>query len=209
MFPIAEILIIAAALTYIVSDIKDYNTIRYISKPLATLLVIFVALYSQNQSDSLYKNLILSGLVLSLAGDVFLMLRKDMFLQGLISFFIAHIFFIIAISLEFGFGTNIYLLIIPLIYALIVLWKLFPSADKLKIPLIAYSLMLVIFLWQSANLYYLSSTNSAAYAFYGSLFFIISDTFLAFAKFKRKRKYSTVLIHTTYWFAIYLLAISA
>ena len=79
----------------------------YLFKPLTMLLII--ALFSTKTALTLntYSSLLLIGLLCSLAGDIFLMLPKDRFLPGLISFFLAHLAYIAAFTINGGFGIAI------------------------------------------------------------------------------------------------------
>lgn len=64
----------------------------YIFKPLATLLLLALAL-SLPATSAGYRLAVLCGLVFSTAGDIFLMLPRDRFVAGLASFLIAHLFY--------------------------------------------------------------------------------------------------------------------
>src|SRR5690606_6397490 len=88
--------VVTAALT-IVSKARESKRGEYVFKPLTTVLILAIALLADNPISSTYRALIVAGLVASLAGDVFLML-PDRFTPGLLSFLIAHIFYILAFT---------------------------------------------------------------------------------------------------------------
>ena len=67
-----------------------------IFKPLTTILIIGFPLLFWNDAKPKYNITILIALVFCLVGDVFL-LDDDMFIYGLGSFLIGHLFFTIAI----------------------------------------------------------------------------------------------------------------
>ncbi len=200
--------IIVSALAYIIAEYKNASAIKYVFKPLTTLLVIFIAFNQMNNLDDNYAYLIIAGLLFSLVGDVFLMYPRDKFVYGLGSFLIAHIIFIIAISDGFHSVNEILILLPAAVYTIIFLKIILPKTGKMKWPVIIYALVLMIFLWQASVAYYYSAEVSAFNAFLGAVLFVISDSLLAYAKFVRKKPYSIAVIHITYWMALVYMAIS-
>ena len=76
----------------------------YVFKPLTTVLIIAATLWCFTPAMGHYRNIILVGLTLSLAGDVFLMLPGNKFIPGLASFLAAHLAYVWAFSLGVGFA---------------------------------------------------------------------------------------------------------
>lgn len=75
---------------------RDDRRLERVFKPLTMLLLIGAALLSwEGDYDARFVATI-AALLFSLAGDVFLMQDRDLFLQGLFSFFIAHIAYVVA-----------------------------------------------------------------------------------------------------------------
>ena len=101
MYLLIVIIFISASL-YIYSDFIKNQTLKYIFKPLTTILIIILAIIHHSESTNLYGYLIITGLVFSLIGDVYLMLPIDKFIHGLAAFLIAHIFYIVAFCSGFG-----------------------------------------------------------------------------------------------------------
>jgi uncharacterized membrane protein YhhN len=102
MLAILSILIAAAALLTIIGQYRS-RAMVYVFKPLTTLLIIVLALQMHGETTPRYFHLVAAGLVFSLAGDVFLMLPKDRFVAGLLSFLIAHLLYILAFGGEVGY----------------------------------------------------------------------------------------------------------
>ena len=196
-----------SAILYLVFDHKKSKLI-FVFKPLTTILVIIIAFLQPSGILETYKYLILTGLVFSLIGDVFLMLPSDKFIHGLASFLIAHIFFIVAFTLDFGPYFEWTLLIPAAIITFPFLWFLLPKTGKMKIPVFVYSLMLMIFLWQATGRFYYLAETTAFYTLIGAVLFIISDSVLAYTRFVKELKISHSLIHFTYWGALVFLALS-
>lgn len=69
---------------------------HYIAKPLATIAIIVLAATATNPLSARYQRYMVGGLVLSLLGDVLLMLPTDLFAFGLGAFLLAHLCYISA-----------------------------------------------------------------------------------------------------------------
>ena len=206
-----QILLIAisiSGLLFIVFDYQKKTELRYVFKPLTTLLIILLAILQEPQVSELYKQLILAGLIFSLAGDVFLMLPKDRFIAGLGSFFIAHLFFIFAFAGDFGPYWGWGYLIPIVLYAAIFLKILLPHTKKMTIPIIAYVLVLLVFLWQASGRGYVLGGSSPALAFFGAVLFVASDSILAYDRFVKGFKFATFFIMLTYWLAQVFITLS-
>ncbi len=193
---------------YILGDLLRIPLLKYVFKPLATILIIFFALLQPMETSETYKFLIITALVFSLVGDVFLLLPSDKFVHGLVSFLIAHLFFIAAFALGFGPYLEISYLIPSAIYAVVFLWVLLSKTGNLKIPVLVYSLVLMVFLWQASGRFYYLADSSSSLILTGAVLFIVSDTVLAYDRFVRSYKFSSALIHSTYWAALFFLVLS-
>ncbi len=207
MFLLIIIISISAGL-YIYSDFKKNQILKYIFKPLTTILIIILAIIHQSESTNLYGYLIIAGLVFSLIGDVYLMLPTDKFIHGLAAFLIAHIFYIVAFSSGFGPYFDIGYLIPAAIYTLLFLWLLLPKTGKMKLPVLVYSLVLMTFLWQASGRFFYLGNQTSLYIIIGAILFVISDSILAYARFIKSYKLSQLLIHVTYWGAQVFIALS-
>ncbi len=206
-----QILLFAIFITgmlYIVFDFRNKASLRYIFKPLTTLLIILLAVLQEPEVSEYYKYLIISGLVFSLAGDIFLMLPKDRFIAGLGSFFVAHLFFILAFAGDFGPYWGWGYLIPIAIYAVVFLKILLPHTKKMTIPVIAYVLVLLAFLWQASGRGYVLGGSSPALAFFGAVLFVASDSILAYDRFVKGFKFASFFIMLTYWLAQVFIALS-
>lgn len=182
------------------------NTVVYVFKPLATTLVLFIVLVSGTLS-SLYSQLIAIALVFSLAGDVFLMLPKDRFIAGLASFLVAHVFLIVAFSLQ-PFGINWWLLLTIVILATTMFLVLSPNLNNLKLPVGAYILVIAVMVWLGCENWLKNSTFSTQIVALGSILFLISDGLLALNRFKKPFKSADIFILSTYFTAIWCFALS-
>ena len=75
---------------------RKWQIVEYVAKP--AVMVCLIAWLGMNNGWSLPLLWFTVGLVFSLAGDVFLMLPKERFIAGLVSFLLAHIAYIIGLN---------------------------------------------------------------------------------------------------------------
>ena len=200
--------ILISGFIYILSDYTVKPVFRYIFKPLTTILIILLAVFQTPEVSENYKYLIIGGLLFSLAGDIFLMLPGDRFIAGLVSFFIAHILYICAFAGDMGPYLEWSYLIPVLTYAAVFLAILLPHTKKMSIPVIAYTLVLAVFLWQAAGRGLTLEGNSPDIAFLGAVLFVASDSVLAYDRFVKGFKFAGVFIMLTYWAAQVFIALS-
>lgn len=209
MLPLLSIAIFSSAALTIRAEYNGPRSMVYLFKPLTTLLIVYFALSADWQMHTAYQKWILAGLVFSLFGDIFLMLPKDRFIPGLISFLIAHIFYIVAFSLPHGFQWGLFSLVIFLIYALFFFKALLPFVPgALKIAVIIYGIALMVMGWQAMERWLSLQNIAALFAFSGAVFFIVSDSLLALNRFKTKFNSAQLMVLSTYFLAQWLIALS-
>lgn len=177
------------ALGDLVGRLLDSQTVDFIFKPLL-LPILFIYFYvSVSGKKDLFFKLILFALFFSWLGDIFL-LFEAYFAQGLLSFLIAHLCYIVAYQVSVK-GSNkksilskYPLLLLPFIgYFLFFYGILFSKLGNLQIPVFVYALILIgmgIFALNRKNKV---SEQSFLYIFIGALFFILSDSCIAINKF--------------------------
>lgn len=187
--------------------------LAYITKPLLTILLLVFYILKADQIETFIVIALLAGL----AGDVFLMLpdKNVFFMAGLFSFLAGHLFYIFAFikasdNLS-GLGYWFYLLAIPyLVVGLVIFKKLKPYAGKLKPYVAGYILTIVCMGVSSITSLKLAENAWFLLAVIGSVLFMISDSCLAFAKFKKVKSKDGVIMLTyglaqmllTIWFVI-------
>jgi len=202
------IIISIVAILHIVSDVKQKWLLTYIFKPLTMLIVIGLVLVKTDLEVS-YNQWILVGLVLSLIGDIFLMLRPQKFIAGLVSFLMAHLCYVYAFF-QSTQGNDIHwlaslLLPFGLIY-LAILWK---HLGKYRAPVLAYFIAIGSMLFFASAMFIVEMSLMSKYAFIGAILFAISDGVLAWRKFVKSMKYGQFYVMSTYFSAQTLLALSA
>ena len=181
-------------------------TLRYIFKPLTTVLILALALLLPDEVSPLYRTLIAVGILFSLGGDIFLMLPRDAFVWGLASFLVAHLFYIAAYISRAGLQMNWLLLAPFVLYVAVLLYLLLPHTGVVRVPVILYAVVLMAMGWQAAALWWAVRDTAALLAMAGALLFIASDSILALDKFRAPIPQRDLLIMSTYYGALLLIA---
>ncbi len=180
----------------------------YVFKPLATLLILALALF-QSASLPEYRWAVVAGLVFSTAGDIFLMLPRERFVAGLVSFLIAHLFYIFAFSVDVPLGEAP-LLWLPFSVAggivVAVVWS--GLAPALRGAVIAYVVAIAAMAGQAAGRWHALGGDAALSAALGAALFVVSDSLLAINRFRAQFHAERALTLGTYWTAQLLIALS-
>lgn len=178
----------------------------YVLKPLTTGLILGLALLGGG--DPAYRWLIGAGLVFSLAGDVFLMLPKDRFVAGLVSFLAAHLLYVAAFS-RGGVGLTWTLALPYALYTAALLRVLLPRVGgALRVPVLVYALALAGMAWIAAERAAAGLPGGWMVAV-GGVLFVVSDSALALNRFVRPFALAQPLVLSTYFAAQTLIALSA
>lgn len=205
-----EIFTFLAFILAVVAIYSNYNNIRlhFFSKPATTITIILIALLSSQIPFNIYSILIIIGLVLSLTGDIFLMFEEKYFLLGLISFLIAHIFYIFAFSSITGLDATPFIFIPLIVITGISAKILAQKAGKMKFPVFVYILVISLMLWRGLELYHTLADNASLFAAIGATLFAISDFILGYNKFRNPVPWARVYILSTYYLAQYFISSS-
>jgi uncharacterized membrane protein YhhN len=144
------------------------------------------------------------GLGFSGIGDIVLMF-DGMFLPGLISFLIAHLFYIHRFSKGSTFTTKKLFGILPIfLYGIGIGIYLNPYLKEMTIPVYLY-LTVILGMGVSSIL----GKENHVLLIFGAIFFIASDSILSIQKFVEPIPYSGIWIMTTYYAGQFLIAIGS
>ncbi|MBT3478260.1 MAG: lysoplasmalogenase [Candidatus Marinimicrobia bacterium] len=193
---------------HIWSDHNNRNIVSIIFKPLTMLLIISILFHTTISFEG-YGLYILLGLVFSLLGDIMLLKPWYKFELGLGAFLIGHIFYIIGFTSINGFNDDI-LPLLPFVAFVIWLYRnIKPNLGRDKIPVIVYMLVILVMVWQGTNVWVASLPQFGIYIALGSFIFCVSDSLLAYGRFKGAIKYGNTLVLSSYYIAQTLIAYSA
>ena len=199
-------LVLASALLAIRAEQTGVRRQVYFFKPLTTALIILVALQAKHEPGA-YGTLVVAGLVCSLAGDVFLMLPRDRFVAGLVSFLFAHLFYIAAFTLD-GVHVRGWTAVPLLLYGARMLRLLWPRLGKLKAPVVIYVVVILSMALQASSRWLAVGSWGSAAACAGALLFVASDSALAWRRFRGEFGGAQAVILGTYFAAQWLIALS-
>ncbi|WP_341501578.1 lysoplasmalogenase [Gallaecimonas sp. GXIMD4217] len=199
-------LALGGGLVHIGSCYRGPRWLFYVTKP-GTMLVMLAMAWQLGALDSHYGQWLLAGLGLSLVGDVFLMLPKDRFIPGLVSFLLAHVCYVVAFAVD-GLAFTPALLLLLGAAGAGVLALLWPHLRELKVPVSVYVLVILAMAWTAGERWLVQQNDGALLAFAGALVFMASDTTLALDKFRRPFPAAQAVIMATYFAAQWLLVLS-
>jgi uncharacterized membrane protein YhhN len=204
----------AAAISALAAIAADWEERRqrsfFLLKPLTTLLIIGIAA-SIDWNDP-YAKAVLIALALSLCGDVFLMFGDGArasdraFIAGLASFLLAHVAFVVAFVHGLRVPDLPGWLAAVVFYAGALLFVLLPRAGALKLPVLAYCLVLAAMVFAAAARHAALGDADSLRALLGALLFMLSDSLLGWRRFVGRYRAAQALILSTYWSAIGLIA---
>jgi uncharacterized membrane protein YhhN len=175
----------------------------YVCKPLTLVLLIATALALDPTSDAVRVWFVVA-LVLSLMGDVFLMLPKDAFVAGLSSFLLAHVAYAVGLNLD---SAGHWWFALPVVVIAAVLGRRLiagirrSGAPQLVVPVVAYVVTILVMVASAV-----ASGNVLAAV--GALLFMTSDAFIGEDRFVHHRSWQPLTIMVTYHLAQALLVVS-
>lgn len=210
-----NILIISVAVLLMIGllyfEKQDSPAKRLAVKAILSLLFIVAAVIQPHPLAS-YYHLILIGLIFCLGGDVFLALPQEkMFLSGLVSFLLGHIFYIFAFFAvaSIGLWTWIGCAVISVLSGGIYLW-LRPHLGTMSGPVIAYMVVISIMVVGACSVLTATKINFAGrlMVFSGAVSFYFSDVFVARDRFLKGEFLNRLIGLPMYYTGQFLLAFS-
>lgn len=183
--------------------------VEYVCKPLTLLLLIGVAL-ALDVDDGTVRTWFFAALVLSLAGDVFLMLEdraEGLFVAGLGSFLLGHLAYVGGflvdgvVATRFGIGVALVALAVGVVGVPILRGVQAGSEPALAGPVVAY--MLVI-----STMVACAIGAGRPLAVVGAVLFYASDSLIALNRFVRPVPHGRLAIMSTYHLAQIALVLS-
>lgn len=162
----------------------------YLTKP----LLIPVLAWGLIGADRARVKWVLIALLLSWVGDILLMLPFDLFVFGLASFLLAHVFYIRHFWGVWDRTASPFqplLLIGVLAYLGGLMYLLFPVLGALQVPVIVYGIVI------STMLLFALHSGRPGYVL-GAALFVLSDSLLAINKFHTVIPLSSLWVMATY-----------
>ena len=192
---------------YLLIVLFGQEEIAWYLKPFL-LLILIAVVYTSDKFTT--KNTLLVALAFSWLGDILLMfVSKNVlfFIFGLIAFLLSHTTYIILFTrqpktefnnnpslIRFGAGFII-------LYVCIMLKVLLPHLGAMRLPVTVYALVISAMLFFAFKGRINWKRPAGNYVLLGALFFVMSDSILAFNKFYNPITYNSFLIMSTYCIA--------
>lgn len=208
MVMLLSIFALASAIVCIYADYAGNRPQVYVFKPLTMVFIIILAFTQSATVSDPYKWLIIIGLLFSIMGDVWLMLPQDYFIRGLVSFLIAHLFYIAGfLSISTDFSTFLVRLPLVLVASGVFIY-LRPHLGKYFAPVMIYMLAILGMGLFAPNRYFEFEDSARLAATTGAILFMLSDSVLAINKFAKPFVAAQGIILSTYFAAQWLIALS-
>jgi len=174
---------------------RGNKALEYVCKPavMVALVGVAVALHPTHADRRVW---FVAALVLSMLGDVFLMLPRDLFVAGLASFLLAHVAYVVGFRID---GASVAawaaaalgVVAVDVVVGRPVLKAVRRDHPEVIVPVVAY--MLVISAMVSAAV-----ATAVALAVAGAVLFFASDTLIAWNRFVRPQRWMPLAIIVTY-----------
>ncbi len=187
--------LLTAAL-YLLAHLLGWSGLALVCKPLPVVCLLGF-LIPPRTSDAA---LIATGLLLSAIGDLLLEASPALFLPGLASFLLAHVCYVIAF---FGRTRALHLGRLGLVVALA--WGAFsvlePHLGAMRVPVIAYVVVISAMLWRAAAQLGEDRTGNLRpiLAIAGAAMFAISDVMVAWHRFVAPEAALQLPLMLLYW----------
>lgn len=171
---------------------------EYVLKP-ATMLALIGVAVTLTPQHAAQRAAFFVGLVLSLAGDVFLMLPTDAFVAGLTSFFLAHVAYVVGfavggVSAGWAAVGGVLVVVAGAVLGRRIVRAVRERHPELAVPVTAY--MTVI-----SAMVVLAVSSTEPVAAVGALLFYCSDALIAWDRFVSQKAWARPAIMVTYHLA--------
>lgn len=180
--------------------------LEYLCKPLTMALLIGVALAIDPQESSVRAWFVVA-LVLSLLGDVLLMVPCDLFVLGLASFLLGHLAYIAGMHVDGVDGTRFLAGIVIAVAAIVVVGSMILRGvrrgqdPQLAGPVAAYMVVISAMVASAVGV-------GRGPMVLGAVSFYVSDALIAWNRFLRETRHAAVAIMVTYHVAQASLVVS-
>ena len=176
--------------------VRQDTRLEYACKPLTMVFLIGVAATIDVDASSV-RAWFIAALALSMLGDVFLMLPRDVFIPGLVSFLVAHIAFIVGLwvdgvgFLAFALGLALAALAVVIVGGRIIRVVRASQHPEMAVPVSAYMTVISVMVASAVG-------TQEPLAIGGASLFFCSDALIAWERFVRTHGWHRLAIIVTY-----------
>jgi uncharacterized membrane protein YhhN len=208
---ILEVLLVEAAAVATATGAQDLMQWHLVFKPLVMLIAIFYVAdpLHLRRTPTGFDALLMGGLAFSLVGDCFLMF-PGYFIPGLVSFLVAHLFYIALFKQGLTWFPNRRALLATLVLGAAMYAFLYNGLDPvLKIAVAAYVVVIALMAAQAIGRATALRDRASLAVAAGAGFFMLSDSLLATNKFAFPLPMAQFWVLATYYVAQLLIACNA
>ena len=190
---------LALAVVDWVAVARDDRRLEYAAKPL-TMVALIAAAVLLEPVDGAARSWFVVALVLSLAGDVFLMLPRNLFVPGLVSFLLGHVAYIIGLrhlgtsSAGLLAGVAVVAVALPFLAPRILSAIARSDEPEMAGPVAVY--MAVI-----SAMVVAAGASGVALALAAAVSFYVSDALIAWTRFITDLRHGRLAVMVTYHLA--------
>ncbi|MEP7380754.1 MAG: lysoplasmalogenase [Gemmatimonadota bacterium] len=176
--------------------------------PMCAALLLSLTIPTSLEDEDRYAQFVTLGLLLSLAADMLRLQPESRFVAGLLVFLLARLSYLAAFTRDGGFswsgatGRPLAALGATL---MAMLW---PTLGPLRVPVLAYMLVLLVMAWQALERSRRDAHEGAWWAAVGAVLFVASDAALGLARFRGDFPGSRSVVLGTYYLAQWMIATS-
>lgn len=201
---IASIFFLTVVVLHLYGLVYTHTVLTFYTKPFLMISLVTIYLTSTRSPSFWY----VSALFFSFWGDVLLLFKASLFVYGLASFLLAHLFFI---KITIGFipkfsPRKVLISSFPFVIFLFgLLYLIQDNLGEMFLPVVVYGITISSFGAVALLNYIHQKTTENLWLFLGALFFIVSDGLIAIQQFYRPQETYSVSIMITYIVAQYLI----
>jgi alkylglycerol monooxygenase len=206
-----QVLLIESAVLATATAALDLSTLHQVFKPLTLLIAIawVVARVPKSTPSAGFYRLLLTALTACLVGDICLMFDGG-FIPGLLSFLLAHVFYLALFRQGVTWFPNRRALIITLATGLAMYAFLWPSLNPLlKVAVAAYVLVISLMAAQAIGRATVLRDHAPIAVAAGAGLFMLSDALLASNRFVYPLPLASLWVLATYYLAQILIVSQA
>ena len=181
---------------------ERWKSLEYLAKPLAMVALVGVALSLHAEVPG-RRPWIVAALLLSLLGDVFLMLPRDAFVPGLASFLLAHVAYIVAFRIDGGSVVALAVSAVVVAVAAVAAGRKVIAGVRASDP--AVTVPVVVYIAVIAAMVACALATGNILFGVGAILFMTSDSLIAWNRFVRPLSWAPLAIIVTYHLAQALL----
>ena len=190
---------LVVAVTDWIAVVRDDRRTEYAAKPLTMVLLTCTAL-ALDPTDGTARGWFVAPLLFSLAGDVFLMLPRDLFVPGLASFLVGHVAYVVGLrylgTSAVGFLAAVVIigLALPLLGTRIVGAIRRSDQPELAVPVVAYITVI-------SAMVVAAGASGVVLALLAAVAFYVSDALIAWTRFIADFRHGRLAVMVTYHLA--------